>query len=154
MVNGKAPEHIVNYFSFTNIKGAAYSLIIGVVIYFVVVRLIMTRKSKKGGKTYINLPSVFSIEKYVYRPLMLTVLPFVGAFFARVAGSLVDWIILFFRKTIFNDPYRPVLAPTDNYFGKYSRRSSQRKGFTMSLAYSLMLAGIGVMATLFYLLFA
>lgn len=97
----------INYYSFANLKGGLTSIIIGVLIYIVVVRLALMKK-EENGTSYINRwPWWLDIEDYVYRPVLLGVLPFIGGFFSRVCDSLVDSIAVFFRKTILKDSSLP-----------------------------------------------
>ncbi|MGN1295395.1 MAG: complex I subunit 5 family protein, partial [Bacilli bacterium] len=60
--------HHINFFSFTCLKGALISIAIGLLVYFVFIRLLL----KQNGK-YINIiPSFFDLEN-VYRFLVVTV---------------------------------------------------------------------------------
>jgi hypothetical protein len=50
-------------------------------------------KDEQGRSVYVNLwPSAVDIEKRIYRPVLLQILPFVGALFARIATSIVSFI--------------------------------------------------------------
>lgn len=125
-------EHIheVSYFSFANLKGGLTSITIGVVVYLLIGRLWMIRKEENGDTVYVDYwPRVLDLEDYLYRPILLRVLPSVcGAicfvldhavdFIAKIlpiAGSveasffdtLVDTIVVFLRKTIYKDSPRP-----------------------------------------------
>ncbi|MBQ0027904.1 MAG: NADH dehydrogenase [Lachnospiraceae bacterium] len=106
----------VKYFSFGNIKGAIISIVIGMALYFGIVRtLLMSRTSnekKAGGestteadcKLYVDRwPKWLDLENLVYRPVVLYALPFVGGVVCRVLDSLVDWIVVMLRKTIYRD---------------------------------------------------
>ena len=125
-------EHIheVSYFSFVNLKGGLTSIAIGAVVYLVLVRLWMIRKEENGAAVYVNCwPNVLDLEDFLYRPILLRVLPSIcGAicfvldhavdFIAKIlpiAGSveasffdtLVDTIVVFLRKTIYKDSPQP-----------------------------------------------
>lgn len=125
-------EHIheVFYFSFANLKGGLTSIAIGVVVYLLIGRLWMLRKEENGDTVYVDYwPRVLDLEDYLYRPILLRVLPSVcGAicfvldhvvdFIAKIlpiAGSveasffdtLVDTIVVFLRKTIYKDSPQP-----------------------------------------------
>ena len=92
-MHGHEPAHAVQFFAWMNVKGAVASLAIGAILYVFVVRGIMIRKDAEGRSIYVNLwPKYIDIEEYLYRPLLLRFLPFVGALFARVIGSLLSWI--------------------------------------------------------------
>lgn len=125
-------EHIheVSYFSLTNLKGGLTSIAIGVLIYIVIGRLWMIRHDEIGNTVYVNRwPKVLDLEDYLYRPVLLKVLPSVCGgvcfvldhavdFLAKIlpiAGSveasffdtLVDTIVVFLRKTIYKDSPQP-----------------------------------------------
>lgn len=125
-------EHIheVSYFSFVNLKGGLTSIAIGAVVYLVIGRLWMIRKEENGDTIYVNCwPKVLELEDYLYRPILLKVIPSVcGAvcfvldhvvdFIAKIlpiAGSveasffdtIVDTIVVFLRKTVYKDSPQP-----------------------------------------------
>jgi len=80
----------VHFFAWVNVKGAVASLGIGTIIYILVVRGILMGKDKEGRSVYLNLwPGFIDIENKIYKPLLLGLLPFIGAFVARSIGSLV-----------------------------------------------------------------
>lgn len=101
-------ESPVSYFSLTNLKGAAISIVIGVLLYVVVVRLLlMTRKNADGVKAYVDRWSPkLDLENAFYRPL-ITVLCVICGFFCRVLDSLVDAIVVCLRKTVYRDKPLP-----------------------------------------------
>lgn len=100
-VQGQA--HSVEWFSLTNLKGAAVSLIIGVFVYLVIVRLWMIKK-KDGQTVYVNKWNKYlDLEDRIYRPVLLKVFPFVLGVICRVLDSLVDGIVVLLRKTIYKD---------------------------------------------------
>jgi len=73
-----------------NLRGAFMSLAIGVIIYIFIVRICLMSKDAKGRSIYLNIwPSSVDIEKRVYRPLLLNLLPFLGAMFARITASII-----------------------------------------------------------------
>ncbi len=96
-------SEVINYFSLTNLMGAVYSIIIGIVLYVVVVRLWMIKKGE-----YLNRwPKYFDLEDYFYRPLLLVVLPVFFATICRFFDRLLDGIVVLLRKTIFKDSKLP-----------------------------------------------
>lgn len=145
----EGPEHAIAYFSLTNLKGAAISLAIGAAVYLLVVRTLLVRDGK-----YLNrLPRVLDLENSLYRPVLLKVLPFVGALCARIVGSVMEWCIaacngvLMWRAT-------PTITPrSDETFCAYEPHSKRLPGFTASLSFGLMLFGFGLVSILVYLLF-
>lgn len=145
----EGPEHTIAYFSLTNLKGAAISIVIGALVYLVVVRCVVYAK----GEYHNRLPRWLDLEEMLYRPLVLGVLPFVGALVARVAGSVMEWCIalcngvLMWRAT-------PTITPrSDDTFCAYEPHSRRMPSFTSSLSFGLMLFGFGLVSILVYLLF-
>lgn len=81
------------------LKGAVASLGIGAILYVFVVRTSLMRTNKDGHREYVNVwPVWLDIENQIYRPLLLNVLPFFGALFARFVGSIPGWIASFGYK--------------------------------------------------------
>lgn len=123
--------HTVAWFSLGNIKGAAISILIGAVVYIVIVRgFLMSKTSvneygieniedvitgklaaeseKLKYKAYINRWNrLLDLENAVYRPVLLKFLPFVFGVICRFLDSLVDWSVVFLRKTIYKDSKLP-----------------------------------------------
>lgn len=152
--NSHGMEHAVNYFSLANLKGAGVSLAIGVIVYFLIVRLCLMKKNEQGQRVYIQVwPKWLNIEDKIYRPGLLVVLPFCGAFVARIAGSIVDWFIAFFRKILFYKRPDRFVAPLNDDFGTYKGKSKE-KAIKKGLSYSLLLFGVGVIFGLVYLIVA
>ncbi len=91
--------HTVAYLSLTNLKGGAISICIGVILYFLVIRGLLTEPDGEGKRRYADRwPSWLDLENLIYRPILqaaLTVFTFVG----RVMDSGVDWLIRIARFT-------------------------------------------------------
>ncbi len=106
-------EERISYFSLTNLKGAAISLVIGAVVYLVVVRLLLMKKTDSNAVTvYVNRWSKYlDLENMIYRPVLLKLLPSVFGFLSRVLDSLVDTVIVILRKTIYRDSKLPHELP-------------------------------------------
>ncbi len=102
----------VNYFGFTNLKGSAISLTIGVVLYVLFVRKCLVRTNEKGERVYVDLwPQWFDIENLIYRPLIQQIIPFVLGFIFRVFDRLVDFVVFILNGNILKmvEPKRPLL---------------------------------------------
>lgn len=124
MAQGHA--HTVHYLAWINLKGGLISLLIGVLLYFFVVRkLFMNTKEKeeKSSLRYLNLwPEWLDLEELLYRPILTVVLPgiagavfevldryflqcllqvflMVSSFCTRVMDQTVDGAVLLARKT-------------------------------------------------------
>lgn len=113
--------HEVHYFTWTNLKGSLTSIGIGIVIYIVVVRLWMM----KDGEYVNRWSSYLDLEDYVYRPILLKLIPGICGFFCMIldritdvlakllpiAGNvqagffdtITDGLVVFLRKTIYKD---------------------------------------------------
>lgn len=114
--------HTVHYFSFTNLKGAAISIVIGVALYLIVVRGYMMGKAENGAVIYKNrFSEKLDLENILYRPMLLKILPFIGAVVCRIGDSLVDGFIVLLRKTVYKDsplPHElPEGTPVTHFFG-------------------------------------
>jgi len=110
-------HHAVEYFSLVNLKGAAISLAIAAVLYFVVVRRMLMKKAADGKVEYLDLwPEKLDLENVFYRPLLLRwlVAP-CGSNGTRPLEALVafvsnipDGLVWLLRKTIYKDsPFTP-----------------------------------------------
>ena len=97
----------IAYFSLTNLKGAAISLAIGTLVYFVLVRLWIIKEGKYVNRWY----RYFDLENYLYRPILLKILPFLFGVICRVLDSFVDAVVVSLRKTIFRDSKLPQELP-------------------------------------------
>lgn len=173
----------VNYFSGTNLIGALYSIIIGVVLYFVVCRKLLM----KNGEYVDRWPKYLDLEDYLYRPLLLTVIPGICVFFCRIADRLIDSIVVLLRKSIFKDAkiptepsegddlthalggwiddmirglnegylsYHPIAPEVEHKMALRRRyRLENRSIISRSMSYGLFLACIGLLLVMIYLLF-
>ncbi len=125
-MGAEGEAHRIAYFSFTNLKGGLISIGIGLAIYFMIVRTWMMKKTPDGNKIYTNKwPKILDLEDYLYRPVLLQILPGIcggicyvldhlmdtAAKILPIAGSVqagffdtvTDGVIVFLRKTIYKD---------------------------------------------------
>ena len=92
-MNSHGMEHAVHYFAWVNLKGAVISVIIGAVVYFGFIRVFLMAKSRNGHNTYIDLwPKWLSIEKKIYRPVLLSLLPSIGGACANIMNASFEFI--------------------------------------------------------------
>ncbi len=99
ILNGEG--HEIHWLAFENLKGAAISVLIGVLVYVVVVRGLLMRK-ENGRRVYVNrIPAWMDLEESVYRPVVLHALPFVLAFLSRICDTLIDGVSGLLRATVF-----------------------------------------------------
>lgn len=96
----------ISYFSLENLKGSAISIGIGLVLYVVVVRCLLRRETEEGITYKEGLPAWCDLEKVLYRPLLLKVLPCIGTFVSRILDWVVDSIVLVMRRTVYRDNSR------------------------------------------------
>ena len=70
-LHGEMPAHAVHYFSFTNLKGALISLLIGSLVYFGFIRKFLMGKDTKERVVYQNIwPGWMDLEDLIYRPML------------------------------------------------------------------------------------
>lgn len=146
----EAPAHAVEYFALHILKGGAISLGIGALVYLLLVRKVFIR-----GGVYRDLwPSKLNIEDGFYRPLLQKWLPFVGALCARFCASIFEWCVAACHAVLFHNDHDGVVTPQeDTRFTIYEQQPEGVRGFSGSLAFSLMLFGFGMVAILLYLVF-
>lgn len=110
----------IAYFSFENLKGAAISIIIGLIIYFGFIRVCFIHKRKDGEIYYQKIwPAWISLEGTIYRPVFMVILPAILTFICRILDCLVDSMIVFMRKTIYCDNEKkipPMIGTQTTYF--------------------------------------
>ena len=96
--------HSVDYFTWINLKGSVISLVIGVAIYFFIIRKLLMEKKADGTVVYVNRWwKYFDLEDYFYRPVLLKFLPTVCAAVCLVIDRLIDGIVVILRKSIYKD---------------------------------------------------
>lgn len=107
-------EEVVHYFSLTNLSGALISLLAGIVLYIIIVRMITLRN---GKRKYADLfPKWVDMERFVYKAFIYRALTFTLCIISRILDSIVDIIIVFLRKTIYRERAIPYELPEGNYF--------------------------------------
>ena len=94
--------HAVQYFSFVNLRGGLISIAIGALLYVLIRRGMMTQKD--GVRIYRDCwPKKLDLENLLYRPLLLTIIPFVARVACRLLDSLADGVLLLLRRTLYRD---------------------------------------------------
>lgn len=102
----------INYFSIDNLKGGMISILIGMMVYILIVRVCLMSKNQNGETIYIDAwPKWLDLEEFIYRPVLLKALPLLCGIICRVLDSLLDWIVVFLRKTIYKDRKIPHELP-------------------------------------------
>ncbi|MDD4843100.1 MAG: proton-conducting transporter membrane subunit [Anaerotignum sp.] len=148
-----APEQGVHYFAWVNLKGAVISVAIGSLVYFLFIRKVLMAKDDNGNLVYVDRwPKGLNLENKIYRPALLSWLPFIGALFARLAGSMSDGFIALLRMLIFNDDSGRVIPPEDQYFSAYTDSDDDKVVYGEGFAKSLLMIGIGLAVAMLYIL--
>ncbi len=107
----------IHYFSGENLLGAAESILIGVAVYFLVVRLCLMAKNERGVRVYTNRwPQKLDLEDGVYRPVLLKLLPNACTLVVRAVAELPERIVLFLRDTLFRKNHQHRAVPVGNRF--------------------------------------
>lgn len=136
--------HTIHWFSFENVKGAMISIAIGAFVYAVIVRHLLMSKTpvtdtgfasledKLSGelkrisdetktKRYINRWNKYiDLENMLFRPILLVFLPFVFGVICRILDSIVDWVVVFLRKTVYRDSKIPQELEEGNIFTHFA----------------------------------
>lgn len=96
--------HEVHYFAWVNLKGSLISIAIGIAVYFLFIRTFTMKKQEDGQKIYVNRwPKHVDLEDYIYRPILLKLLPGILGFFSMVLGNATEGMLTVMRKTIFKE---------------------------------------------------
>lgn len=172
----------VAYFSFSNLKGAVISIVVGAVVYLFVIRKLLMRE----GDYVDKWPKWLDMENLIYRPLLLGFLPVICGIVCRIFDSVVDITVVVLRKTLYRDsplPYERwegnaitaaagktmnILQSLRNHL--WGRKKPTHKDFIhltaarvedfresfmiiqRSLSFGLLMFGIGLALTLIYIL--
>ncbi len=165
--HGEAPAHGVHYFSPENLAGAAISLGAGALVYLLFVRTVCMEKSGAGQRQYADpIPGWCDLEYGVYRPMLTRMtqgLLIAAVFVDRIGFRLLfrglpavctmchRWMLDRRGRLVWlltGEEYlpRPSLEQVvdDPYFGRYADHPQAEKGVTHSLAFGLLLAGLGL----------
>lgn len=142
---------VINYFSFTNLKGAAISIGIGIAVLFVVGMGVLTEG--KGSAQYFKQiwPKWADLENLIYRPL-LNALSFVGAVIARSVETACATLVVGSVNLIFKGAKEYWIPPENDDFGSYSRKrefSIISKAFSTDLIYAVI--GFTVFIVIFFI---
>ncbi|MCI9187564.1 MAG: sodium:proton antiporter [Oscillospiraceae bacterium] len=164
-------EHRVRYFSWENLQGALISVLIGLVVYLVVIRL--CRLDQKD-----RWPWWLDLEDLVYRPVLTAILPVILGTLSRILDRLMDSVIVLLRKTVYRETPIPHELEEGNAFtyavggfldrcaAIFHNRTNYRHKLAMlyddisqngaiiggSLSFGLFMTSVGLILILVYLL--
>ena len=105
----------VRYFSVGNLLGALKSISIGLIVYLLVVRGLLSRKAEGGRSYFAPIPAGWTLEDKVYVPLLKALVALVSAFSWAVA-SLPDAVISGIRHGLLHARSWRVPMPGGNRF--------------------------------------
>jgi hydrogenase-4 component B len=152
-MHGEEPEHAVQYFSASNLKGGVASLLIGAIVYLLIIRNCLMAKDENGNLVYINAwPEWLDLENLIYRPLMLKVLPGIGAFFSRICDKLVDGIVSLMQKTILRPITKKEKVVLFGYMKELTESDATYLRIIGSLSFGLLIFGVGLLAVFAYII--
>ena len=115
------------------------------------IRKVLTEKDSKGQTVYLNRwPEVWNLEHQIYRPVVLGILPFLGALVARTLASVTDGIIALSQVYIFNSKTVKITPKENVYFTVYQQGGKQI--FKDNLSKSLLFLGAGFAFAMIYIL--
>ena len=138
--------HAVHYFSLTNLKGAAISITIGVLVFVFVGMKRLTAK-EDGHEVYRNVwPRGLDLEDALYRPA-LRALSLIGATVARAVETLGALLVLGPVNLLFLGAKNRIIPPEDDQFSLYTKQS-ERSRVSRSFSSDLLFAACGVLALL------
>ena len=138
--------HAVHYFSLTNLKGAAISITIGVLVFVFVGMKRLTAK-EDGHEVYRNVwPRGLDLEDALYRPA-LRALSLIGATVARTVETLGALLVLGPVNLLFLGAKNRIIPPEDDQFSLYTKQS-ERSRVSRSFSSDLLFAACGVLALL------
>lgn len=153
-MNGEGLEHAIHWFSLTNLKGAAISLIIGALVYIFVIRKFLIETKADGSTVYTNRwPEKIDMEDRLYRPLAA----FCGkacVAISSVFAAVPDGVVTVLRKSILKDIAIPEPNPKDHEPGQLGfdiQIPEEMDDVLGGFSYGLILFGIGLCVMIVYL---
>ena len=141
--------HEIHWFSTVNLQGSMTSLMIGLLVFIFVVRLFLTSRDGEGRVRVIQ--SSLDLESRLYQPV-IQIVCFIGALFARILHSTSGWLLTLLEETFFHNRNPRIVEGTDDHFALYNRGYTAPSKYSQTLAFELMLFGVGLIITLLYLL--
>ena len=130
----------VHYFTLGNLKGAGISAAIGLLVYLLAVRGLL-RKDKHYADYW---PVKLNLEEGIYRPLLLKVLPFIGALAARAVSTLPELIRVCFCRLLYAGSDGYVEPEEHARFTVYEKDPKGTRGYAASLSYSMLMFLLGL----------
>ena len=164
-------HHQVHYFTWVNLKGGLISIAIGVFVYFVMIRKVLI----KGGK-YVDLwPKKVDIEKLFTKAVWIflsilgktakvmdgifnewlrteVILAVLNAI-VKIPEKLPEVVVRSLKITVYRErTERPEMELTNKLHAQYDRKVDTIRLIGSSLSFGLLLACVGLIMTIVYLL--
>ena len=164
-------HHEVHYFTWVNLKGGLISIGIGILVYFLVIRKVFM----KNGN-YVNLwPEKLDLE-VIFSKLVWGMLAVLGFISKILDGFLSEWctvenllkglnqlmklperlpeaVVGFLKRTVYKETTeRPELELVNKLHAQYDRKVDTLRLIGSSLSFGLLLACVGLILTIIYLL--
>lgn len=164
-------HHEVHYFAWVNLKGGLISIGIGILVYFLVIRKVFM----KNGN-YVNLwPEKLDLE-VIFSKLVWGMLGVLGFVTKIMDGFLSEWctvekllkglnqlmklperlpeaVVGLLKRTVYKETTeRPELELVNKLHAQYDRKVDTLRLIGSSLSFGLLLACVGLILTIIYLL--
>lgn len=164
-------HHEVHYFAWVNLKGGLISIGIGILVYFLVIREVFM----KNGN-YVNLwPEKLDLE-VIFSKLVWGMLAVLGFISKILDGFLSEWctvenllkglnqlmklperlpeaMVGLLKRTVYKETTeRPELELVNKLHAQYDRKVDTLRLIGSSLSFGLLLACVGLILTIIYLL--
>ena len=164
-------HHEVHYFTWVNLKGGLISIGIGILVYFLVIRKVFM----KNGQ-YVNLwPEKLDLE-VIFSKLVWGMLAVLGFISKILDGFLSEWctvenllkslnqlmklperlpeaMVGLLKRTVYKETTeRPELELVNKLHAQYDRKVDTLRLIGSSLSFGLLLACVGLILTIIYLL--
>ena len=164
-------HHEVHYFAWVNLKGGLISIGIGILVYFLVIRKVFM----KNGN-YVNLwPEKLDLE-VIFSKLVWGMLAVLGFVTKILDGFLSEWctvenllkglnqlmklperlpetVVGLLKRTVYKETTeRPELELVNKLHAQYDRKVDTLRLIGSSLSFGLLLACVGLILTIIYLL--
>ena len=164
-------HHEVHYFTWVNLKGGLISIGIGILVYFLVIRKVFM----KNGN-YVNLwPEKLDLE-VIFSKLVWGMLAVLGFISKILDGFLSEWctvenllkglnqlmklperlpetVVGLLKRTVYKETTeRPELELVNKLHAQYDRKVDTLRLIGSSLSFGLLLACVGLILTIIYLL--
>ena len=121
-------------------------------VYVLFIRRYLMETGEDGTRVYVDRwPAWLNLEDRVYRPLVLTVLPFLGAVLARCVNGICEGPLPLFMK---RPEKNQVVAPGES--SRFFRQAQDVRLLHMiysSMGYGFMMLGAGLILMTAYVLF-